>query len=92
MTKTQRTLQIVTALAGHELQGRRVTDIAQELGESQVTIVRDLAELMQCDWVEKTEQGTYRLTQVPVRISRTVDANYKQVATQLALIQQRYGE
>jgi DNA-binding IclR family transcriptional regulator len=63
-----RLLLVVEALAGSEVFGQRLSDIAQAAGASMPTTLRDLRTLAASGWAAQDEDGRWRLTSRPLQI------------------------
>lgn len=85
-----RVMDLIEALAGYEIGGRRLTDIAAAIGSSLPMALRDLRALAAKGWAERIEDGRWRLGTKPVQISLRYTAAMRLAQERLAETEQRY--
>ncbi|MDR0234140.1 MAG: hypothetical protein LBI31_04980 [Zoogloeaceae bacterium] len=73
MNAQARLLATVEALAGNEVSGLRLKEVAEALGEAGggrcvSTVLRDLESLESCGWAEKLPDGKWRLAARPIQL------------------------
>lgn len=85
-----RILRLIEALAGHEVFGRRVKDLAEDLGQSEPTTCRDLKVAVAAGWARQREDGLYSLATKPVQIATAFAYGIKQAHDKVGEIEQRY--
>lgn len=85
-----RVLKLIEALAGHEVFGRRLKDLAEDLGESEPTTCRDLKAAISAGWARQRDDGLYSLATKPVQIATAFAYGIKQAHDKVGEIEQRY--
>lgn len=85
-----RVLRLIEVLAGHEVFGRRLTDVAHDMGVEPHTARRDLQSAIAAGWARQSEDGLYRLATKPVQICTSVTWGLKQAGDAIREIEQRY--
>lgn len=91
-TTSQRLLQLIEVLAGHEIDGIRPAELARALDVSASIITRDLANLEHRGWAQKVEDtGGWRLTPKVGRISTTIHSNLARHRARLDEVEQRFS-
>lgn len=88
----QRTLSVIQLMAGHEVHGVALNDLAKELETSLPNITRAMKNLQHANFVETlpTNEKRWRLSPKLVQITNTVEANMRQVMQQLDIDQRNY--
>lgn len=85
-----RVLRLVEALAGYEMEGRRLTDLAAELGGSLPMTLRDLQSAAAAGWTEQREDGKWRLGPRPVQVAVRFQMALARERERIDECQQRY--
>lgn len=83
-------LRLIEVMAGHEVFGRRLKDIAADMGVSADTAHRDLKSAIACGWVRQREDKSYCLATKPVQICTAFAWGIKRAGETLREIEQRY--
>ena len=89
----ERVCQLIMAMARHEVQGIRNSELADAVGVSRPTITRDLASLQKIGIVEEIPglQGRWRLGPKIIQISRAHAEGMARVKSAVAEIEQRFS-
>lgn len=85
-----RVLRLIEVLAGHEVFGRRLTDIAHDMGIEAHTARRDLLAAIAAGWVRQRDDQSYCLATKPVQIATAFTWGIKQAHDAVGEIEQRY--
>jgi len=88
----QRLLQIIDLLAGHEVQGLLPSEIAKAIGSGAPLVTRDMANLQQAGWAERTPKSDrWRLSPHVIQLSLRYAAGLAESERALKDISQRFG-
>lgn len=85
-----RLVAVIRALAGHEVFGRRLTDIAADVRASEPIVLRDLQALAATGWAAQDDSKLWRLGQEPVQIAIQFFDGLRQAQARVAETEQRY--
>ena len=85
-----RLMDVLRALAGNEVFGRRLVDIAAEVGKPEPTVLRDLECLESKGWATRDAAKLWRLGQEPVQIAVQFFYGLRQAQARVAEVEQRY--
>lgn len=85
-----RVLRLIEVMAGHEVFGRRLKDIARDMGVTESTANRDLKSAIEAGWVRQRDDRSYCLATKPVQICTAFTWGLKQAGETLQEIEQRY--
>lgn len=88
-----RSVSALRALAGHTIDGRRLADLARDVGASPSTLLRTLTALETLGWVERVQarQDHWRLGPQPVQIALAHQAELTRAEAALASVRNRYS-
>lgn len=89
-TAQLRLLDVIEALSGHEVFGRRLKEVAAAVKAGDSTVLRDLYTLEAKGWAKQDETGKWRLGQKPVQIATNFTWGLTQAKQQVAETEQRY--
>lgn len=88
----QRLLRLITLLAGHEIDGMAIVDIARNQSCSAALAVRDISNLVEAGYAEQVPQtGRYRLSPQIVQISVRHASALARAQDRLDEIRQRFS-
>ncbi|MEF8746675.1 MAG: hypothetical protein V5B31_02200 [Candidatus Accumulibacter propinquus] len=85
-----RLLDVIRALAGHEVFGRRLCDIASDVGTTEPMVLRDLHALAHKGWAVQDAAKIWRLGPEPVQIAVQFSYGLRQAQAKVSEIEQRY--
>jgi len=85
-----RLLDVIRALAGHEVFGRRLCDIAADVGALESLVHRDLHALAHKGWAVQDAARIWRLGPEPVQIAVQFSYGLRQAQAKVSEIDQRY--
>ena len=85
-----RLLDVIRALAGHEVFGRRLTDLAADIGTSEPVVLRDLQALSARGWAVQDASKLWRLGPEPVQIAVQFSVGLRAAQAKVSEVEQRY--
>jgi DNA-binding IclR family transcriptional regulator len=85
-----RLIDVIRALAGHEVFGLRLADIAKAVGASEPMLLRDLQTMAHKGWAAQDPSKRWRLGPEPVQIAVQFSYGLRQAQAQVAEVEQRY--
>lgn len=85
-----RLMALIEILAGHEVAGLRLKEIAAALDTVMPTALRDLQTMAQKGWAEQKDDGAWRLGAKPVQIAIHFTHGLKTAKDAVAEVEQRY--
>ena len=85
-----RLTRVIEALAGHEIEGLRLADIAVAIGGTQPLTLRDLRSLAAAGWAEQRDDTRWRLGPKPVQIAIAFTTSTRRAQERIDEISQRY--
>ena len=85
-----RLLKVIEALAGNEVFGIRLKDVAAAVKTSDPTVLRDLQTLQAAGWALQDESGLWRLHTKPVQIATSFMFSIDSAKRRIDEICQRY--
>lgn len=85
-----RLLDVIRALAGHEVFGRRLTDLAADIGTSEPVALRDLQALAAKGWAVQDASKLWRLGPEPVQIAVQFSVGLRAAQAKVSEVEQRY--
>lgn len=93
MNPVARALQLLTALAGHTADGRRLRDIAQDVASPAPTTLRDLQQLESLGYTQRIpgREDCWRLTPKIVCIATAHQTEVARLRARLEEIERNYS-
>jgi DNA-binding IclR family transcriptional regulator len=85
-----RLIDVIRALAGHEVFGRRLCDIAADVGTTEPQVHRDLRALAHKGWAVQDAAKMWRLGPEPVQIAVQFSYGLRQAQAKVSEVEQRY--
>ena len=85
-----RLLDVIRALAGNEVYGLRLADIARKVGAGEPIVLRDLLCLAHKGWAMQDPEKRWRLGHEPVQIAVQFSYGLREAQNRLAEVEQRY--
>lgn len=85
-----RLLDVIRALAGHEVFGRRLTDLAADVGTAEPMVLRDLQALASKGWAVQDASKLWRLGPEPVQIAVQFSVGLRAAQAKVSEVEQRY--
>jgi DNA-binding IclR family transcriptional regulator len=85
-----RLLDVIRALAGHEVFGRRLTDLAADVGTAEPMLLRDLQALASKGWAVQDASKLWRLGPEPVQIAVQFSVGLRAAQAKVSEVEQRY--
>lgn len=85
-----RLIDVIEALSGHEVFGRRLKELAAAVKAGDSTVLRDLYTLEAKGWAKQDETGKWRLGQKPVQICTNFTWGLTQAKQAVSETEQRY--
>lgn len=85
-----RLLEVIETLAGHEVFGLRLRDVATAVKASDPTALRDLQTLAEKGWAVQDDSGKWRLGPKPVQISNAFTWGIASARRKVDETEQRY--
>jgi len=89
-TAQLRLLTVIEVLAGHEVFGSRLKDIAAAVKAGESTVLRDLRTLAEGGWAMQDENGLWRLDTKLVQIANHFAWGITAATHKLSEVKQRY--
>lgn len=85
-----RLMDVIRALAGHEVFGLRLADLAKAVGVSEPMVLRDLQAMAHKGWAVQDAAKRWRLGPEPVQIAVQFSYGLRQAQAKVAEVEQRY--
>lgn len=85
-----RLIDVIRALAGHEVFGLRLADIAKAVGAAEPMVLRDLQALAHQGWSVQDDAKRWRLGPEPVQIAVQFSYGLRQAQAAVSEVEQRY--
>lgn len=85
-----RLIDVIRALAGHEVFGRRLHDIAADVGAAESQVLRDLQALAHRGWAIQDPARLWRLGPEPVQIAVQFSYGMRAAQNRVSETEQRY--
>ncbi|GHU33577.1 hypothetical protein AGMMS50256_25760 [Betaproteobacteria bacterium] len=87
-----RILAVIEALAGHEVIGLRLKEVAEAVGGGSAasTILRDLEALESAGWAQKSREGRWMLASRPIQVLHHFYAGLKTIESRAAEVAANY--
>ncbi|MER2545925.1 MAG: helix-turn-helix domain-containing protein [Candidatus Accumulibacter phosphatis] len=85
-----RLMDVIRALAGHEVFGLRLADIAKAVGTAEPMVHRDLQTMAHKGWAVQDPAKRWRLGPEPVQIAVQFSYGLRQAQAAVAEVEQRY--
>lgn len=85
-----RLMDVIRALAGHEVFGLRLADIAKAVGCPEPMVLRDLQALAHKGWALQDPAKRWRLGPEPVQIAVQFSYGLRQAQAMVSEVEQRY--
>lgn len=85
-----RLINVIRALAGNEVFGLRLADVAKAINEPEPMVLRDLRALEHKGWAVQDASRRWRLGPEPVQIAVQFSYGLRQAQAAVAEVEQRY--
>ncbi len=85
-----RLMDVIRALAGHEVFGLRLADIAKSVGSPEPMVLRDLQAMAHKGWSTQDPAKRWLLGPEPVQIAVQFSYGLRQAQSKLSEMEQRY--
>lgn len=85
-----RLMDVIRALAGKEVFGLRLADIAKLVGSPEPMVLRDLQAMASKGWATQDPAKRWRLGPEPVQIAVQFSYGLRQAQAKLSEVEQRY--